>query len=212
MNGMTAEEIQRLREVAEQLQDFASRQGDGWKVEISEGKIDFVMTSPTTPHGMNVVKLRRQIEAQSPEVVALSDTDTEDPVTGLSKVPDLMAVAEADLDPDSKQVNSRDLLLVMEVVSRSNAENALVTKLSHYPRMGVPVYLVVDARKGEGTVTVHSDPQAGPGGLIYRSSIPSSFGDTVTAGRWLLETRDLVTCPRRTRRPRGGGNDRSPAR
>ncbi|MBC3843679.1 hypothetical protein GXW82_36095 [Streptacidiphilus sp. 4-A2] len=65
MSGMTGEEVQRLREVAEQLQEFASQQGDGWKVEISEGKIDFVMMSPTAPHGINVVKLRRQIEAQS---------------------------------------------------------------------------------------------------------------------------------------------------
>ena len=195
VNDMAPEEIQRLREVAEQLQEFASRQGDSWKVEISEGKIDFVMMSPTTPHGMNVVKLRRQIEAQAPEVVALSDTDTEDPVTGLSKVPDLMAVAEAELNPGSKKVNSRDLLLVVEVVSRSNAENDLVTKLSHYPRMGVPVYVVVDARKGIGTVTVHSDPKQGPGGLVYRSSIPYSFGETVTAGRWILETTELVTYP-----------------
>ena len=192
---MTPEEIQRLREVADQLQQFASRQGDSWKVEISEGRIDFVMVSPTTPHGMNVVKLRRQIEAQSPDVVALSDTDTEDPVTGLSKVPDLMAVPEADLDPGSKKVNSRDLLMVVEVVSRSNAENDLITKLSHYPRMGVPVYVVVDGRKGVATVTVHSDPKDGPGGLIYRSSIPYSFGDTVTAGRWVLETADLVSYP-----------------
>jgi Uma2 family endonuclease len=192
---MTPDEIQRLREIAEQLQEFASRQGDAWKVEISEGRIDFVLMSPTTPRGMNVVKLRRQVEAQSPEVVALSDTGTEDPVTGLSKVPDLMAVAETDLNPSSKKVNSRDLLLVVEVVSRSNAENDLVTKLSHYPRMGVPVYVVVDARKGVGTVTVHSDPKDGPGGLIYRSAIPYAFGDTVTAGRWTLETTDLVTYP-----------------
>ncbi|MBC3843678.1 Uma2 family endonuclease [Streptacidiphilus sp. 4-A2] len=106
-----------------------------------------------------------------------------------------MAVAEADLDPGSRKVNSRDLLLVVEVVSRSNAENDLVTKLSHYPRMGVPVYLVVDARRGESTITVHSEPKEGPGGLIYRSSIPYNFGDTVTAGRWVLETADLVTYP-----------------
>jgi hypothetical protein len=72
VDGMTPDEIQRLREIAEQLQEFASRQGDAWKVEISEVRIDFVMMSPTTPHGMNVVKLRRQIEAQSPEVVALT--------------------------------------------------------------------------------------------------------------------------------------------
>ncbi|WP_370192335.1 hypothetical protein [Streptacidiphilus sp. MAP5-52] len=38
--------------------------------------------SPSGQLGVNVVRLRRQIEQQDPSVAAFSDTDTEDPVTG----------------------------------------------------------------------------------------------------------------------------------
>ncbi|MFJ6757187.1 hypothetical protein ACIQNK_19465 [Streptomyces sp. NPDC091273] len=60
------------------------------------------MVSPTAPHGLNVMRLRRQIEAQTPEVMALNDTNMGDPQTGLTKVPDLMVIAEEDTDDTAK--------------------------------------------------------------------------------------------------------------
>ncbi|MCC9306862.1 Uma2 family endonuclease [Kitasatospora sp. RB6PN24] len=190
---MDPDEIRRLRQVADQLADFAERLEDGWKVEIAEGQISFVMRSPSLPHGVNVRVLRRQIEAQTPHVFAINGTDAEDPVTGLSKVPDLMAIAEADLDHSQRKADSRRLLLVAEVVSPRNPNNDLREKLEDYPRMGVPVYVVVDPRNG--SVTVHSEPKEGPDGLRYRSSIPYAFGEPVPAGQWTFDTADLVRYP-----------------
>ncbi|MEU6315921.1 hypothetical protein, partial [Streptomyces sp. NPDC047014] len=74
--------------------------------------------TPTQPHGLTVARLRRQIEAQSPEVMAPTNTDMGDPLTGLTKVPDLLVIAEADADDTAMAVNSRDVLMVMEVVCK----------------------------------------------------------------------------------------------
>ncbi|MFE3327833.1 Uma2 family endonuclease [Streptomyces sp. NPDC059176] len=113
-----------------------------------------------------------------------------DPVTGLEKVPDLMAFPTEDVDPQAETIDPRMVLLVIEIVSKSNPKNDLVTKLEDYPRMGVPLYVVVDPRNG--TVAVHSEPKGGPDGIRYRCSIPYEFGDLVVAGRWTFDTSGLV--------------------
>lgn len=187
-------ERRRLLDVADRLADFAEHLEGSWKVEITDQEIHLVMMSPSTPHGVNVLRLRRQIEAQAPEVVALNDTNVEDPVTGLRKVPDLMVLKEDLLDPSSRAVSSRDLLLVAEVVSPTNPKTDLEEKLTDYPAMGVPFYLVVDPR--EGRILVHSTPVQGPDGIRYRTTIPYSFGETVPVAQWNLVTTDLVTYPR----------------
>ncbi|WP_327300713.1 Uma2 family endonuclease [Streptomyces goshikiensis] len=153
------------------------------------------MTSPTAPHGLNVMRLRRQIEAQTPEVTVLDNTNMGDRHTGLIKVPDLMVIAAEDTDETAKAVNSRDVLMVLEVVSRTNSLTDIRDKLHDYPKMGVPLYVVVDPRKDKKTVTAHSDPSEGPDGVRYRKKVPYSFGDTVTAGRWTLDTSSLKSYP-----------------
>jgi Uma2 family endonuclease len=177
--------MRRLHDFAEQLAELAEHQEDRWKVQTTDGQIFLTMMSPTAPHGLNVVRLRRQIEAQTPEVIALNDTNMGDPETGLTKVPVLMVIAEEDADDTARVVNSRDVLMVVEVVSRTN----------DYPKMGVPLYVVVDPRKDKRTVTVHSDASQGPDGIRYRKEVPYAFGDTVPAGRWTLDTSSLKSYP-----------------
>ncbi|MFF7078190.1 hypothetical protein ACFZBM_24230 [Streptomyces lavendulae] len=55
--------------------------------------------------------------------------------------------------------------------------------------------VVVDPRRDKKAVTVHSDPSQGPDGIRYRKTVPYAFGDTVTAGRWTLDTTSLKSCP-----------------
>ncbi|WP_405921472.1 Uma2 family endonuclease [Streptomyces sp. NBC_00122] len=85
--------------------------------------------------------------------------------------------------------------MVVEVVSRTNSLTDIRDKLHDYPRMGVPLYVVVDPRKDKKTVTVHSDPSAGPDGIRFRKAVPYAFGDTVIAGRWTLDTSSLKSYP-----------------
>ncbi|ROQ97715.1 Uma2 family endonuclease [Streptomyces sp. 2132.2] len=195
MADFTPEQMRRLHDFAEQLSELAELQEDQWKVQTTEGQIFLTMMSPTAPHGLNVVRLRRQIEAQTPEVMALSNTNMPDPVSGLTKIPDLMVLAEADTDDTAKVVNSRDVLMVVEVGSRTNSLTDIRDDLHDYPRMGIPLYVVVDPRRDKKSVTVHSDPSEGPEGTLYRKKVPYAFGDTVTAGRWTLDTTGLKSYP-----------------
>ncbi|MEV6956663.1 Uma2 family endonuclease [Streptomyces sp. NPDC051183] len=188
MADLTPEQMRRMHDFAEQL-------SDRWKVQTTDGQIFLTMMSPMAPHRLNVVRLRRQIEAQTPEVMALNDTNMGDPVTGLTKVPDLMVIAEEDTDDTAKVVSSRDVLMVIEVVSRTNSLTGIRDKLHDYPRMGIPLYVVVDPRKDKKTATVHSDPSEGPDGVRYRKKVPYAFGDTLTAGRWTLDTSSLKSYP-----------------
>ncbi|MEU5431552.1 Uma2 family endonuclease [Streptomyces olivoreticuli] len=187
---MSPEDFTRMQEIVTHLAEYAEHLEKGWKVETTDGEIKLVAMSPNLPHGTNVRVLREQIEAQTPHVTALNDTDMTDPVTGLEKVPDLMAFTAAEVDPQAESVDSRVVLMVVEIVSKTNPKNDLVTKLQDYPRMGIPIYMIVDPR--DGTVSVHSDPKDGPDGIQYRHSVPYAFGDTVPAGGWAFETSGLV--------------------
>ncbi|MFD3557405.1 Uma2 family endonuclease [Streptomyces goshikiensis] len=195
MADFTPEQMRRMHDFAEQLAELAEHHEDQWKVQTTDGQIFLTMMSPTAPHGLNVMRLRRQIEAQTLDAVTLSDTNMGDPVTGLTKIPDLLVMSEEDTDDTAKAVNSRDVLMVVEVVSRTNSLTDIRDKLHDYPKMGVPLYVVVDPRKDKKTVTVHSDPSEGPDGIRYRKKVPYSFGDTVTAGRWTLDTGSLKSYP-----------------
>ncbi|MFD9975332.1 Uma2 family endonuclease [Streptomyces sp. NPDC059017] len=187
---MSPEQIQRMQEVVQHLSEYAEHLEKGWKVETTDGEVKLVMMSPNLPRTTNVDAFREQIRAQTPGISAVNDTDMTDPVTGLEKVPDLIAFPTEDVDPQAESVNPRAVLLVVEIVSKSNPKNDLVTKLEDYPRMGVPLYVVVDPRNG--TIAVHSEPKEGPDGLRYRCSVPYEFGDVVTAGRWTFDTSGLV--------------------
>ncbi|MER7468515.1 Uma2 family endonuclease [Streptomyces sp. NPDC097981] len=195
MADFTPEQMRRMHDFAEQLAELAEHHEDHWKVQTTDGQIFLTMMSPTAPHGLNVMRLRRQIEAQTLDAATLSDTNMSDPVTGLTKIPDLLVMAEEDTDDTAKAVNSRDVQLVLEVVSRTNSLTDIRDKLHDYPKMGVPLYVVVDPRKDKKTVTVHSDPSAGPDGIRFRKSVPYAFGDTVTAGRWTFDTSSLKGYP-----------------
>ncbi|MFD6940042.1 Uma2 family endonuclease [Streptomyces goshikiensis] len=195
MADFTPEQVRRMHDFAEQLAELAEHHEDQWKVQTTDGQIFLTMMSPTAPHGLNVMRLRRQIEAQTLDAATLSDTNMGDPVTGLTKIPDLLVMSEEDTDDTAKAVNSRDVLMVLEVVSRTNSLTDIRDKLHDYPKMGVPLYVVVDPRKDKKTVTVHSDPSEGPDGVRYRKKVPYAFGDTVTAGRWTLDTSSLKSYP-----------------
>ncbi|QES50456.1 Uma2 family endonuclease [Streptomyces venezuelae] len=174
----TYEELRRLAEEIAAITPSDKK----FKIEIDGPEILTSMVSRTTAHGMIVLRLRRQIEAQASEMVALNDTNLENPQVEKLRVPDLMALPEDSLDPTTDAVSSELVELVAEVVSKTNPENDYVKKLKAYPAMNIPVYLLIDPRKG--AVTVYSDPVAG----VYRASHEYAFGDTVPAGRWTIDS------------------------
>ncbi|MEZ0092836.1 Uma2 family endonuclease [Streptacidiphilus sp. EB129] len=59
---------------------------------------------------------------------------------------------------DSNQVPADAAAIAVELVSPSNSENDGVGKVRDYPLMGIPLYLVIDARLK--TVTLFSNPDS----------------------------------------------------
>ncbi|MFI6153896.1 Uma2 family endonuclease [Kitasatospora sp. NPDC051170] len=65
------------------------------------------------------------------------------------------------------------MVIAVELVSPSNPENDWVSKVRDYPLMGIPLYLVIDARdKG---VTLFSRPD----GTRYHRREDIAFGETI---------------------------------
>ncbi|MFI6845374.1 Uma2 family endonuclease [Kitasatospora sp. NBC_00085] len=173
----------RLREIADQLPQVP---GIG-KIEIADGEI-VMMMSPVKRHELAVLRIARQLNAQLPHThpgyVAHPGADLEDIGLGRLRNPDLMVFPEAVLDDDEAAILPHEVLLVVEIVSKSNPENDYRDKVRDYAAMGIPLYLLVDPRKGTGII--HDEP-----GYARRKEFV--FGDTIAVGAWTLDTSVLRT-------------------
>lgn len=171
---MDPETFAELRRIAEALPEVP---GVG-AVEIAHGEI-IMMMSPVARHELAVIRLSRQLNAQllrtHPGFIAHGGADLVDPALGRLRRPDIMVFAECDLEPDVAALRPEQVLLVVEVVARSDPENDYEEKVTDYKAMGIAHYLIVDPRSGTGAI--HSLPD-------YREPVKFSFGDTVTLGPW----------------------------
>ncbi|WP_405012996.1 Uma2 family endonuclease [Kitasatospora sp. NBC_01539] len=173
----------RLREIADHLPQVP---GIG-KIEIANGEI-VMMMSPVKRHELAVHRIAGQLNGQLPTThpgyLAHPGADLEDAGLGRLRCPDLMVFPEATLEGEQPAVLPHEVLLVVEIVSKSNPENDYEGKVRDYAAMGIPLYLLVDPRKGTGLV--HDLPG-------YTSRTPFAFGDTVTVGPWRIDTSVLLT-------------------
>ncbi|MER5636974.1 Uma2 family endonuclease [Kitasatospora sp. NPDC002227] len=180
-------DYQRLRAVADELMD---QYGDlASRVEIRDGEITMMM-SPSGPHELNALRLRRQLDRQlTGDLVAHTGGDVENPALGILRRPDLIVMSEVDLEQTEDSIDPRALHLVAEIVSPSNHNNDYQEQMQDYPAMGIPLYLLVDPRKG--TLTVCSDPADGPDGPRYRATHDYAFGDLVAVGPWTVDSAEF---------------------
>ncbi|MFT2019790.1 Uma2 family endonuclease [Streptomyces sp. 796.1] len=178
----------RMQEIGEELARHAPDPFVGY--EIAGDQI-VMMMSPGRPHELISWLIREQLAEQlhgtSPRLVAHTGGEVEDASIGRLRRPDVIVVpydvfAEQTMSP----FDPRDVALVAEIVSPSNHSNDYLDKMAEYPAMGIPLYLVVDPRKG--TVAALSDPGQGPDGPRYRTRSDYVFGDTVTIGGWTVDT------------------------
>lgn len=183
VDDMDTESYAALRRVAEDLADLP---GIG-KVEIADGEV-IVMMAPVNRHELAVARLWRQIDVQvartHPGYIAHAGADVEDPALGKLRCPDIMVFPEASLENTETALRPDEVLLVVEIVSRSNPSNDYRDKVEDYSAMGIPHYVIVDPRDGTGIV--HSLPG-------YRQRTAFVFGDTVSVGPWKLDTSVLLT-------------------
>jgi Uma2 family endonuclease len=190
-------EYERIRRTVDALSETAAALEAGWSFEIAQSGV-LVMMSPSKRHeaiATRIVnRLMRQLGTTHPEsdlVAHAGTTNVEDRVLGRLRQPDVIVVPLHVLDEPGDSVDPRELLMVAEVVSPSNADNDWIGKTADYAAMTIPLYVIVDPRKLEGTVVVHTDPGPTPHGVRYRQRHDYSFGDCVAIGPWTLDTSDF---------------------
>ncbi len=120
--------------------------------------------------------------------------DVEAPQQGILRHPDIMDIAEADMEVEGA-FDPRALLAAIEVVSRSNPDNDWTSKTRDYPLLGIPVYVIFDPCTGEGTV--FSDIHTAPQGPRYATRKDFVYGEDVTIDEWTILTDGLPRYPAR---------------
>ncbi len=184
----------RMRKIAEELWPLAERLQGAWAVEIGANGV-IVMMSPVKRHEGIATRIVRQLNTQLPvthpdrDIVAQSGAEVEHMAVGRMRRPDVVVLPLDVLDEPGSTVDPADLLAVVEVVSESNPDNDYVEKAADYPAMGIPLYLLVDPRKG--IVYTYADPAPGSAGTHYATVLPYVFGDRIPFGRWTIDTADF---------------------
>ncbi|MER7800050.1 MULTISPECIES: Uma2 family endonuclease [Streptomyces] len=160
------------------------------KFEITKEGIVLDMTSPVRPHELTALRLRKRLEKVMPEeiVAHTGEPDVEMEPEGILRRPDIMVIAEADMEGEGP-FDPRTIIAAVEIVSRSNPDNDWITKLRDYPLLGIPVYAIFDPRTATGAVL--SDIHATPGGPRYATRKDFVYGEDVTIAEWTVSTHDL---------------------
>ncbi|RDD89289.1 Uma2 family endonuclease [Streptomyces parvulus] len=160
------------------------------KFEITKEGIVLDMMSPVRPHELTALRLRKRLEKVMPEeiVAHTGEPDVEMEPEGILRRPDIMVIAEADMEGEGP-FDPRTIIAAVEIVSRSNPDNDWVTKLRDYPLIGIPVYAIFDPRTATGAVL--SDIHATPGGPRYATRKDFVYGEDVTVAEWTVSTHDL---------------------
>ncbi|MFG3528925.1 Uma2 family endonuclease [Streptomyces sp. NPDC047917] len=148
------------------------------------------MRAPAGLHELTALRLRKRLEKAMPEELAAhtGTPDVEDVPQGIMRHPDIMVIAEADMEGQGS-FDPRALIAAVEVVSQSNPDNDWVSKLRDYPLLGVPVYAIFDPRTGTGAVL--SEIHATPDGPRYAIRKDFVYGEDVTIGEWTISTDGL---------------------
>ncbi|NUV72471.1 MULTISPECIES: Uma2 family endonuclease [unclassified Streptomyces] len=160
------------------------------KFEITREGIVHDMMAPVGPHELTTLRIRKRMEHVMPEeLVAHTGTpDVESVQHGMMRHPDVMVIAEADMEV-AGSVDPQTLIAVIEVVSRSNPDNDWVSKVRDYPLLGIPVYAIFDPRTGSGAVL--SDIHGTPEGPRYATRKDFQYGEDVTIAEWTISTDGL---------------------
>ncbi|WP_192581121.1 Uma2 family endonuclease [Micromonospora noduli] len=142
--------------------------GDAWTVddlqtlpeddqvyEIFDGSL---LVSPHADvfHGAVANRLRRLLDRQAPVGVLVGQDIGVSAKRSSYFVPDLFVASESALDSGGAALDPANVLLVVEVISPSNAGRDLVLKRHEYAAVGIPLYWLVEPRKQTLTVLVSS--------------------------------------------------------
>ncbi|TJZ98797.1 Uma2 family endonuclease [Actinacidiphila oryziradicis] len=149
---------------------------EGRKVEIIEGIVT-VPPAPSEEHNDTAELLLCQLYAKMPEGCGIYQTLglLAQPSSGIY-IPDL-AVVPRSLLRQGRRVSADEAKLVVEITSRSNANNDRVKKLRGYATAGVPLYLLLDPwHSDKPTAVLYGQPDNG----TYRTLQAVEYGEKLT--------------------------------
>ncbi|MGG8408709.1 Uma2 family endonuclease [Streptomyces sp. 12297] len=153
---------------------------EGWRAEIDAGQIH--LAPPPHPFHNEIAELlQRALYGVLPLEIGLYQTlGIRIGSLGRLYVPDLAMVPRrlvAGADPDvALPIDAAEALLVVEITSKSNADDDRKKKLWAYAHAPVPVSLLIDRFDPHGpTTTLFTNPENG----VYKDSHRVAFGDVV---------------------------------
>jgi Uma2 family endonuclease len=147
MGAVTVTMPEPTKRVAEQpftIDDLERMPDDGMRYEIFDGSL-VVTPPPALPHFGAAARLSRILNRQAPDGV-LCGQDGGISIKGGATylIPDVIALREEIIRAGGKALNPPDVLLVVEVLSPSNASTDLLLKRHHYATAGIRWYWIVD--------------------------------------------------------------------
>lgn len=150
----------------------------GSRAEILRGA---VIVSPTPTPGHNFVfsiLIEQLVPITQPRRWAVTNTESiKLPATDEVVVPDLIIVPKDKLHSnDEWMISSEHAHLVVEITSPSTRERDLTWKRDSFAKANIPLYLIVDRFDGDGTTTLHHEPD-GHGRYLERKTV--RFGDSL---------------------------------
>jgi Uma2 family endonuclease len=146
---------------------------DGYKVELS-GDVIVMQASPSSIHQLNLALVQRQFEAHCPAgYFPTGNSDLSSSEVGAVRNPDLTYLPVDVVDLAGHNIPAELALIAVEIVSPSNPDNDWAGKVRDYPRMGFPLYLIVDPR--QKTVTLFSEPNRDR----YHTRTEREFGERI---------------------------------
>ncbi|MEY9844660.1 Uma2 family endonuclease [Streptacidiphilus sp. BW17] len=158
------------RDLIEEIQRLAP---PGMKVEWS-GDTLIMQALPKGIHQGNLRKIREQFDANRPgDSVPNEGAELVSPNVGKGRVPDLTYLPEETEESEANSFPAYMALIAIEIASPSNSGNDWMDKLHDYAVMGIPLYLLVDAK--QKTVTLFSEPNQ----LKYHARVDHAFGEKI---------------------------------
>ncbi|MGN9907938.1 Uma2 family endonuclease [Phytohabitans sp. LJ34] len=130
------------------------------------------------PHGLVVSRLHRLLLRQAPGGLMVgAGLGVSDNVASYF-IPALLVVPETALAEDGDALHPAEVLVVVEVLSPSNARYDLVVKRDEYAIAGIPLYWIVDPKKQTLTVLeladdgTYRDAAVVEPGQVWRTDTP----------------------------------------
>jgi Uma2 family endonuclease len=155
------------------------------RTELVEGQL-MMAASPVPRHNRAQKRLMRQLDAvMPPELDSLAEMDVELALSGPDgpgwvRMPDIVVAPRAAwerVDREGGVLSASDVVLVVEIISRSTRRTDRITKCGEYADAGIPHYWVVDLDDPVSMTLHHSAGEFGyaDGGVVtgtYSATTP----------------------------------------